>query len=207
MGNLSNISPYKGDGVTPLLQKWLDILWKALNGDIEVGGVIIGGVAVNLPITSSPVATTSGTSVSISATIPSWARKITLSFSSVSTNNTSNIIVQVGPSGGLATSGYTGSATYTLDASAISGQANSNGFRITNGWAAAAQLKGHAFLTLQNSSTNTWEFSSLCARDNMSTWQSAGEVSLSGALTQIAITTAGGVDTFDNGSVTLRYEY
>jgi len=39
MGKLSNISPYKGDGTTPLLQKWLDILYDSLRGHIIASSV------------------------------------------------------------------------------------------------------------------------------------------------------------------------
>ncbi|MGN5500412.1 hypothetical protein ACLJCA_09005, partial [Campylobacter coli] len=43
--------------------------------------------------------TTSGTSIDFTS-IPSWARRITLSFSGVSTNGTSNPLIQIGDAGG-----------------------------------------------------------------------------------------------------------
>lgn len=46
MGKLANISPYKGGGVTPELQKWLDILYDSLRGNITLpgGSVILNGI-------------------------------------------------------------------------------------------------------------------------------------------------------------------
>lgn len=40
MGKLSNISPYKGDGVTPRLQKWLDILYDALRDASKLNTIV-----------------------------------------------------------------------------------------------------------------------------------------------------------------------
>lgn len=48
MGKLANIAPYKGGGITPELQKYLDILYDSLRGDITLssGNVILNGITI-----------------------------------------------------------------------------------------------------------------------------------------------------------------
>ena len=58
---------------------------------------------------SSTVNTTSGTAALYSS-IPSWVKKITIGLSSVTYASTSLLNLQLGTSGGLTTSGYTGYA-------------------------------------------------------------------------------------------------
>ena len=70
--------------------------------------------------------TTSGAAVTFTG-IPSWAKKITLSFLGVSTNtNSTTILIQIGDSGGLETSGYNTHISYLTTAVTISSS--------TTGW-------------------------------------------------------------------------
>ena len=58
---------------------------------------------------------TSGTSIDFT-NIPSWVKRITLMFNGVSTSGTSNYLIQIGDSGGVATTGYTAaSSTINFD--------------------------------------------------------------------------------------------
>jgi len=70
-----------------------------------------GGVAVDLyPLVSGTAqASTSGTSIDFTG-IPSWVKRITVMFSGVSTNGTSEVTLQLGTSSGFVTSGYLGVA-------------------------------------------------------------------------------------------------
>lgn len=147
--------------------------------------------------------TTSGTSVDFSSAdgtgIPSWAKRITVMLNGVSTTGTSNILVQLG-AGSIQSSGYVGSV------SAGTSLLNfSTGQLLTVGIAAAAAIGGHALLSLVGSST--WSMSSAVGFNNASlTALSGGNVTLSGALDRIRLTTANGTDTFDTGSVSLLIE-
>lgn len=147
-------------------------------------------------------ATTSGTAFDFNS-IPSWVRRITVMFAGVSTNGSTQLEVQIGPSGGVETSGYAGST----NGSASWGN-ESTGFYIstTNVQGAATTWHGQMVLTLLNASTNTWVASSVMGTSDVAnTAIQAGSKSLAGTLAKLKVTTTGG-DTFDAGSVNILYE-
>jgi hypothetical protein len=147
-------------------------------------------------------ATTSGTFKDFTG-IPSWAKKITVMFNGVSTNGTSNILLQLGDAGGIETTGYTGSVT---NHNGSAGASYSAGFILTQGLTAAETRVGNVLLTFINS--NTWIETSLTQLSNGGTSgdRSSGTKTLSDILTQLRITTVNGTDTFDNGSVNILIE-
>lgn len=174
--------------------------------DLESAGQVLAfGVSTSLyPLVSSTaVASTSGTSIDFNS-IPSWAKRITVMLSGVSTNGSSVPIIQLGDSGGVETSGYTGvsSELYTT----ISTVGNpENGFGIQGGMAASLFLTGNITITLQGS--NIWVATGAFYRVgaiNM-TVISCGKT-LSGTLDRIRITTVNGTDTFDAGSINIMWE-
>ena len=69
------------------------------------GTVAVNGVSGTL-VSGTAVASTSGTSIDFTG-IPSWVKRVTVMFNGVSTNGTSNYLVQVG-SGSITSSGYLG---------------------------------------------------------------------------------------------------
>jgi hypothetical protein len=153
--------------------------------------------------------TTSGTSINFSA-IPSWARRITVSFNGVSTNGSSRLAVQLGTSSGLTTTGYT-SFTGTFGRTAENFQ---NTDRVTSGfgwWHGAAIDAGYGNMILINVSGNTWVSSHSGGVSGGSGGSfdfvivGGGSVALPGTLTQLSLTTVSG-DTFDAGSVNIMYE-
>jgi hypothetical protein len=74
------------------------------------GTAVISGQ--NSAITAgTAVASTSGTSIDFTS-IPSWVKRITVMIAGVSTNGSSIIQIQLGDSGGVETSGYTGTTGY-----------------------------------------------------------------------------------------------
>lgn len=223
MGDLSRIKPFKDEFVTegndiihPFLQKWFDILYQALSDPVTIrslsvttldvttltaASIVIGGVTFRFPVGFGPI-TLSGASTSIITTIPSWARRIELTWDVISTNGTSSHIVQIGPSGGLVTAGYTGSGSRTSAADTNEAESNTNGFRIMVDSSAALVHSGWGTLKLHNSSTNNWVFTGGSGRtDAARTANFGGSLALSGALTQIAFSTVGGVNTWDGGTV------
>lgn len=219
MGDLSRIKPFKDEYVTEKkdkihakLQKWFDILYQALSGAVTIATLnvtsfVLGGTTVHLSVSITPVATTSGTSVSLTTTIPSWVRRISIPLAGISTNGTSAVILQIGPAGGLATANYNGSVANFQNGAAIVAAVNTNGFRIGNNWGAAVTMDGIIDLMLEDEATNTWAMKYTGARRDTTAniWSASGTIALSGPLTQIALTTQGGADTFDGGSAGLTY--
>lgn len=150
-------------------------------------------------------ATTSGTSIDFTG-IPSWAKKITVSFSGVSTNGTSLPIVQIGDSGGVETSGYSGAtAYYTGTGNAVTRP--TTGYGISALFAASSVIHGTMTLTLVDAATNTWAaVGNFGFSDADAVSVSGGSKSLSATLDRIRITTVGGANTFDAGKVNITYE-
>jgi len=145
-------------------------------------------------------ASTAGTAIDFTA-IPLWVKRVTVMFTGVSTNGTSNLIVQIG-SGSFTTSGYLGSASDTTGAT----QTNFTSGFIFNNVVNATQTYG-GLMTIVNLTGNTWAESSMLG-DSAGTAlrYGAGSVPISGTLDRVRITTAAGVNTFDAGTINLIYE-
>lgn len=153
-------------------------------------------------VRGTSVATTSGTSVTFSS-IPSWVKRITVMLNGVSTNGTSQIQIQIG-SGSVTSTGYLSYATIT---SATNTAATSTTGFTTSGGAAANIF--YATFTIINTTGFTY-LSSLSGGMfngslNYST-SGGGNVTLSGALDRVVLTTVNGTDAFDAGSVNILYE-
>lgn len=160
------------------------------------GGAITSGTAV---------ASTSGTSIDFTG-IPTWVKRVTVMFNGVSTSGTSPILLQLGDSGGVETTSYVAVVTSIQTATAsVSG--GTTGFYLTTtlNMAAANNVQGSIILTLLGS--NTWTGIGSLARDGLTTmFYIAGSKALSDTLDRVRITTVGGTDTFDAGSINILYE-
>jgi hypothetical protein len=176
---------------------------------ITTPAVQTGGVAVNLyPLVSGTAqASTSGTSIDFTG-VPSWVTRITLMFSGVSTNGTSEVTLQLGTSGGFVTSGYLGTALTVTTGGTTGTTSLSSGFLVRMGataGTAAAVRHGHAVFTLLGS--NTWVCSlNIGLSNNEYLATTAGSIALAGTLTQVRVTTNGGTNTFDAGNINILYE-
>jgi hypothetical protein len=166
---------------------------------LAVTGGIQGTIA-----SGTTVASTSGTSIDFTS-IPSWVKRVTVMFNAVSTNGSSNLLVQLGDSGGVEITGYGGASSHV--GSGGTGAANfTTGFGINN--TSAGDLKRGSFiLSLADSANFRWVCSGVIA-DSASafTAQTAGDKSLSATLDRIRITTVNGTDTFDSGNINILYE-
>jgi hypothetical protein len=154
-----------------------------------------------------------GTVKSVSSTvvdftgIPSWVKKITVTLVAVSTNGTSRFIVQIGDSGGVASSGYAASRVNLTNAGAVSIGGDSTGFHVMNAAAAADAYRGVVVLTLHDPATNTWVSQSTIRSDTGTTiFLGVGSKALAAALDRVRLTTDNGTDAFDAGSVNILYE-
>ena len=150
------------------------------------------------------VASTSGTSIDFTS-IPSWVKRVTVMFAGVSTSATSPVQIQLGTSGGPTTSGYLGTV-YGLGASGVL-TAYSAGFLVDASSTAAAASIRHGQFIFDLVTGNTWVGSGTVGLSNANYFATgAGAIALSGALDRVRITTVGGTDTFDAGSINILYE-
>ena len=152
----------------------------------------------------TPKATTSGTSVDFTG-IPATATRIEIMLSGVSTDGSSPIQFQIGDSGGVETTGYSGRAMAINTSPAVAVGANSTGFKITDINGAGTVYSGMAALTLMDASNNTWVVDGNVGRDSATTCLLQGEKSLSAAMDRIRLTTVNGTDNFDAGSYSIRH--
>jgi len=165
---------------------------------------IINGMASSILTSGIAVASTSGTNIDFTG-IPSWAKRITVMFNEISTSGTSNILLQLGTSLGIQTSGYTGVFGY-IGAPGDNMIANSPGFGLYNDTASDLR-SGTITLNLLNSATGIWTCSGITSwSTRLYSLPTSGSKTLSGTLNRVRITTANGTDTFDAGFINIMYE-
>jgi hypothetical protein len=143
-------------------------------------------------------ATTSGNDFTFGS-IPSGTTLIFVQWEGVSLDDTDNLQVQIGDSGGIETSGYVSSSQLD-DTSGASSTAAFN--MITQN--ASGITNGHMILTLFSSSTWSWVASHSVANSTTASAYGGGTKSLSAELTQVKILDSAG-DAFDAGAVTVSY--
>ena len=147
-------------------------------------------------------ASTSGTSIDFTS-IPSWVKRVTVMFNGVSTNGTSNWLVQLGDAGGIENTGYVSGSTAATTSVALS--TSTSGFILR--FSGAAQLaNGAARLNLLSTNLFVGEGTFYDASGTQGIVTLSGSKTLSDTLTQIRITTVNGTDTFDAGSINIMYE-
>lgn len=154
-------------------------------------------------LTSGPaVASTSGTSIDFTG-IPSWVKRITVMFAGVSTNGSSNILIQIG-NGSFTTSGYI-SVGFGSIGTGVNATSFTTGFGLRDANSAAYVMSGNA--TITNITGNTWtESHSMGVSSGNGVAAGGGYSALSGTLDRVRITTVNGTDTFDAGSINILYE-
>ena len=180
---------------------------------------VAGTSVLTLPVGTGTVvannvnsAIVSGTSVSASSTsvdftgIPSWVKRITVMLNGVSTNGTSDLLIQLGDSGGIENTGYGSSCAYT--GTAVSGSTSTVGFLTAFAVSGTSQVGGSTVLCLV--SGNTWVSSGTFMYNISSPSNfvglSSGVKTLSATLDRVRITTVNGTDTFDAGTINILYE-
>ena len=164
---------------------------------------VVGGIKGTLVLDTAKSASGLGTAVDFTG-IPSWVKRITVMFGGVSTNGTSQPMLQLGDSGGIETTGY---ATYStsITSGANAASAYTNGWQLYSG-AAVRLIEGNIVFSLLNASTNTWSGVGNFANDSPGLLFSSGSKSLSATLDRVRITTDNGTDTFDAGTINIMYE-
>ena len=152
------------------------------------GGAITSGTAV---------ASTSGTSIDFTG-LPSWVKRITVMFREVSQTGNDNFLIQLGTSSGPITSGYISSC------SGGSSPTSTAGFIVAEDTAAEKDI---GQLVISIFSTSSWIASGTFTRSGSTAIRnSAGQLTGAGTIDRVRITTTGGTNTFDFGSVNILYE-
>ena len=164
----------------------------------------IVGFSARRIVLATEVATTSGTSIDFTS-IPAGVRRIKIQFVGVSTNGTSNPLIQLGDSGGVETTGYLGSSSLIDTAVATAGYTAGFGLNIAT---ADAVIHGTVTLTLEDSSDFTWVASGVVSTsDTARSVITSGRKLLSAELDRVRITTVNGTDAFDAGAINISYEF
>lgn len=163
------------------------------------------GVIWRDKIASSLTSTGSGTSASITS-VPSYAKRITITLQGVSLNGATELILRLGDTGGLENSGYTGvNARMGSSGGVYSG--NSTSFILTESAQAGNVYDGVITLIRHNESTNCWVVSSTVTTQGANNMNiCSGTKELSSALTQVSILSANGSSAFDAGSIGFQVE-
>jgi hypothetical protein len=153
-------------------------------------------------ITLATAQTATGTAVDFTS-IPSWVKRITVIFNGISTNGSSNPIIQIG-AGSITSTGYTshggfaGTSGYSVSAT--------TGIVLPMGSGPSNTAYGRASIELIGS--NTWVGTVVFGMVQVGAYfgTSGGYVSLAGSLDRLRITTVNGTDTFDAGTINISYE-
>jgi hypothetical protein len=175
---------------------------------IQENGVTINQISstglLNGRLTSmTSQSSTSGTSIDFTG-IPSWAKRITVMFQGVSTTSTSKMLIQLGDSGGIETSGYLGSVAFADSTSAATNfssgflEDSTNGAGVRHGVIIISQVDAAAFSYVC--------FGNLGRSDLAAITVVGGSKALSAVLDRVRITTVGGTETFDAGTINVLYE-
>ena len=182
------------------------------SGYTDINAEAVAGInTVTLPTGTGAVplikletakASTSGTSVDFTG-IPSWVKKITVMFQGVSTNGSSNYLVQLGDSGGIENTGYISLGNDVNSSSGTGGSTSTAGFLVRASSSSDA-VSGHMTISLLGS--NQWVSSHIARLSSTNSGFGGGNKTLSDTLTQLRITTVNGTDTFDAGSINILYE-
>jgi hypothetical protein len=167
----------------------------------NVTGNVTGSLTQGGSLTLATAQSASGTAVNFTS-IPSWAKRITVMLSGVSTSGSSNIQIQLG-NVTFVTSGY--ASSNTAGGNTVNTTSATTGHLLATSVGQTMLFNGHAVFT--NISSNLWVGSSnILSTFNLSFSVGASNITLSSTLDRIRITTVNGTDTFDAGTINISYE-
>lgn len=158
------------------------------------------------PLLQTEQVTTSGTAINFTG-IPSGVRRISIMFSGVSLSAGGSLTLQIGDSGGLETTGYSGSYFYVITGTSYSAGLFSFYYVLANIGSTASTFTGTIVLNLENAATNTWVIHGILGQGDTNSINFVGGVkSLSAELDRLQISTSAGTATFDAGAINISYE-
>lgn len=169
------------------------------------GSVTANGLSTELRplVAGTAQASTSGTNIDFTG-IPSWAKRVTLMFSGVSTSGTQTPFFQLGTSSGLATSGYENRSANIQTSTVGVNTPLTTGIGMLSFTNTAVRYGAMVFL---NVTGNLWIASGMITITTAGNFTDfvTGSVTLSGALERLRFS-AGTTDTFDAGTVNIMWE-
>ena len=159
------------------------------SGVLDNSGAFIAGTSV---------ASTSGTSIDFTS-IPSWVKRVTVLFAGLSTSGTSPVRLQIG-GGSVETTNYVSTST-------VMGVANGTSTGGFDRYQTAAADVTSGWYVLNLIGSNLWVCTAQYALSTASNpgWITGNKTTAS-ALDRVRITTVGGTDTFDAGTINILYE-
>lgn len=145
-----------------------------------------------------------GTSVTTSETFPATVIKIAILFDNLDTDGSNDILIQIGTSGGLVVTGYTGADTKISAGPAFNTNNQTTGFGVRRS-AGSDTYVGRAEISKFSKTSDVWVYTSLFTDTNAGIAAIAsGEVDLAGTLTQLKILPSGG-DNLGGGEAQIWY--
>lgn len=165
--------------------------------------IVLSYSATEVPnITLGTSVSASGISVDFTG-IPTWANEVCVLLSGVSTNGTSNVIIRLG-AGSIQSSGYLGAGCNYSGTPVVANFTNALGIESSSTRTAADTR--HGIATFRRLTGNSWvgTWIGSLSDDNEMTMGTTS-VTLSGTLDRVSITTAGGTNTFDAGTINIQY--
>jgi len=188
----------KNNGNTYLSVDTNDVVALANVLPITSGGTGSDDGAIYL---QTAVATTSGTAFNFTG-IPAGVKRINVLFNEVSTNGSSIVLIRLGDSGGIETSGYICNS-WTAN---TNNTASTAGFLLGGSGGGTWERSGIA--TICTISSNRWQFAYAGSAGSAGGAEvGGGSKSTSATLDRLQITTINGSDAFDAGSVNISWEY
>jgi hypothetical protein len=172
---------------------------------IASDGVITSGLG-GMQVISGTAVTASTTAMQFTG-IPSWVKRITIIFNSISYNANALPMVQIG-SGSFATSGYAGMGFSAVGtATGVTNFTTGFTYGNTTGSVTAATLLSGVCI-LVNTYGNVWVASGSIgsSASSAATHTTNGNITLGGVLDRVQITSNAGTATFDNGNFNILYE-
>jgi hypothetical protein len=177
--------------------------WATTPSTVQGSGGSLSSASGSKLVSAGAQASTSGTSIDFTG-IPSWAKRITVLFNSVSTNGASAIQVQIG-NGTAETTGYQSGSLGGAPGNSLSGGTNTTGFLPTAIFTAASTIT--STMTLHNISGNNWIASGIGGATGGSTlFLLCGVKTTSNVVDRLRVTTVNGTDVFDAGTINIFWE-
>jgi hypothetical protein len=160
-------------------------------------GTLTSATVQTAPFTVTTAATFTG--------IPSWVKRITVMLNGVSTTSNGVPTLRLGTSSGVENTTYSSTISQVQLSAVLGQQSATSGFELVPTGSGGYIYSGNLVLT--NISGNAWILSgNLAIPASGFSLLTAGNKTLAGVLTQLQLTTTGGSDTFDAGTINIMYE-
>lgn len=174
------------------------------NLTLDGSGNVVGGANISDAngvlrplVAGTAIASTSGTTIDFGAVIPSWVKKVTVVFNGVSLSASGLLLVQLGTSSGYQTTGY-------ISTSSVISSNSTAGLSVYNTSSGTDTISGA--MQIFNITGNSWVDTVTGRYTTTGTFYGGGDVTLSGTLDRLRVTTASGTPTFDAGTINIIWE-